>query len=195
MDIRGIERYILLGYTSEKASGYRIKLRHFVFGSLWYLAAILILIWGLEIRFLSAERSLLGFSIRFGLHPVIYIIVALLICLVAFLVAKNGRLAVNELSESTREEAPQQENTKKGAGKKIAAVGGCAGFFGMTLARDLLRWRPELNQAMGIILCVFFVLLMYLFAFAHFYKFYLTIKYCPYLKKFEDRRYDQDAET
>jgi len=193
MDIRGVERFILVGYDREKAVGYRIKVRQCAFGVLWCLIAVSLLIWGLEIRLISAESSLLGFTIRFGLHPAAYIISTLLICFVVLLVVKFGRMVIRELSESINEAIAQQVRNKNRFPIK-ALVGGLVFFLGLALVRALVRAQiivPS-GQIVRIILCIIVALLILFFAFTYLYKFYLITKYCPYLKRIEDRQYPED---
>jgi len=191
MDIRGVERYILLGYDNKKAAGYKIRSRQLGFGFFWCLVATLILIGILEIRLHSSPESIFGYTLQFALHPVVYIITALMICLVALLVFNISGKRINKLFGRNDEAAFLLEKSKK-RGRGIAVAGGTAGLLGAGLSRTILEYRPDLHWASGVIAIIFLVMVMLFFAFLYLYKYYLIKKYCPYLRYYHDGQYLDD---
>ena len=185
MDIRAVERYILLGYD-DSSLDFHIKAKFLSFSILFGFFTVLIFVFGLGILRTYWEGTVLNFELVVRHNPLVYMIVVSLILLMAFLAVKNGQYAIKGFAGET--------NNKNDARKYSFFAGATAGIPLVILFRHFSQY-PDLWQTIITVLATANILVFSLFMFSFLYKIYVLEKYCPYLVTPKDRRYDKDTKV
>ncbi|MCL2579848.1 MAG: hypothetical protein FWE32_07415 [Oscillospiraceae bacterium] len=192
IDIRNVEKYILINYEEPRIFVFRPIRRTFLYAGLRKcVGALLLLTFAFSLHIFSDDGSIpLPLSARENVNVLILIIVFLLIGIVVALSIKEQKYLIRKFSHMHLEEIEKQR-----AKSKSFAVGGSGLiFFAITLFRALNPEAFGLIPAIAgvIVCCIMLALLLVNFACGNFYAVYLHKKYCPYLNAFEDRRYNED---